>query len=343
MRELNTQGLDTPRGYRVLRLLQGSIADANADLVVISTHASKSYRPSGAALRSLGYPEGLEPERLTPVFLLEPNELMGTYLLPEREDPATLVLRIPGRDNLRGDVDELEVYERGAWAVYSALAALELRDRGFARVASTVLGGQRGFDPRETLRVLMHHAQRWLEHSRYTRQVDLVLHEPEHLDVWAQAMDEVLGREAYDVAADAVVSALAEELLARLEARRFDDPEVEAKVGEPIRAVLAPEQRNELRVGRLAVPGRILAESVVYRVEKCHGVKKLGAGDLYWRIERLPGFGVEPWIVQHLHALRVYGNEGVHFKGMDRALIARDLPGLLASLLRVLLYWSDTL
>lgn len=339
MRELNTVGIDTPREHRQLRLLEGSIVDAHADLRVLSTHANPDFAMGGEALSAFGLAP-LPSSALEPVFLLHPGDVSGVYRIAGPENSELLVLRLPGANTLAGGPEEhRRVYERGIFGVFAALAALELEGHGFERVASVVIGGNRGFDMQDVMSVIVRNAVRWLRRAQHTRQIDLVLYQSSHANEWARAMDSVLHRRAYDVANDPVVTALADELVGRLDARLLDDPQLREKVAVPLRGALHVDRRHELCVGRLSAPGRILAEYAVVCLEARRGVKKR-SGSLYERIQRLESSRVEPWIAQHLHALRVYGNEAVHFKENERALDAQDLPGLLASLLRIVVYMN---
>src|SRR5690606_9104331 len=123
--EINVLGIETSRGYRTVRLLHGSIADVSADLRIVSTHANQALAPSGRALDALGL-STLGDDDLEPLLLLRPASVLGTWRV-SHADPPVLVLRIPAATAAGDDENEqLGLYEKGVWAVFSSLAALEL-------------------------------------------------------------------------------------------------------------------------------------------------------------------------------------------------------------------------
>lgn len=342
LKEINAVGIDTPFGYRTFVLCTGSIADAEADLRIVSTHANPALDPTGSALGALGLEGILTNEELDPLVLLVPGSVLGTWRATSAPQP-TLVVRIPGRGTTNV-IDAWPTYERAVRSVFIALAAMELDGDAFPNVAMTVLAGSRGYEVADVVRTLFEHAHRWLQRSRSIRTLSVVVADHPHLEAWADALDDVLSRRSEDVAGDRVVEALATEILARLESPLFATRELHAKVTEPFRQCLDGYSRHQMRVNRLAVPGRVLAEYAVLRLETAASLKKAGAGDLYGRIETLlQNKLVQPWVGHHLHALRLYGNETVHFTDdQQRRLESRDVPGLLASALRVLQHLQDT-
>lgn len=339
--ELNSLGFETLFGYRTIALSSGDIAEVDANLRVISTHANPESPPTGGALRSLGLEGVLTNSDLEPVVLLAPHSLLGTWRTSVGTDPL-LVLRVPGTHSM-DEATARTTYERAVKSVFTALASMELDGHAFERVAMTVLGGSRGYEIAYVVHTLCTQAHRWLERSRSTRSFQIVVGETAHLDAWADALDEVLGRHVEDGANDRVLEALASEILERLGSPVFDQEELRTKVAEPLRLALDTRNRSRLRVGRLAVPGRVLAEYAVHRIETDAQLKKAGAGDLHGRIELLLQHRrLQLWVGHHLHALRLYGNEPVHFKDdPDRQLQSRDVPGLLASVLRVIQHLQD--
>lgn len=201
--ELNSLGFETLFGYRTIALSSGDIAEVDANLRIISTHANPESPPTGGALRSLGLV--LTNSDLEPVVLLAPHSLLGTWRTSVGTDPL-LVLRVPGTHSM-DEATARTTYERAVKSVFTALASMELDGHAFDRVAMTVLGGSRGYEIAYVVHTLCTQAHRWLERSRSTRSFQIVVGETAHLDTWADALDEVLGRHVEDGANDRVLEA----------------------------------------------------------------------------------------------------------------------------------------
>ncbi|MFC1706919.1 hypothetical protein ACFL59_08895 [Planctomycetota bacterium] len=342
--ELNVVGLDSPHGYKTFRLLSGGIEASDAEVVAISAHANPRINPSGAALRSLGFCDGIPVEQLTPLVLMDAGSLAGTYrvnALAGPHDRDVLVVRIPGLNRTRTDTP-LDTFEDTLWSLFGSLSALEVKGASYRSLALTVLGGSRGYSVRDVLRLLMQKSLDWLSHSRSMTRVDLHVFEPEHAALWTEAMNEAVGREAFKEAGSVVVQALSEEIRARLTSLQWlSEGDLNLKVTAPLLRALAGDKATGLPLQWLTTPGRVLAEYVVsHLIASQPAWTGSPKHDLYARIESLHGF-IEEWMVYHLHVLRVCGNEGAHLRDGRAALREVDLPALLVSLLRVILWWDE--
>ncbi|RME74521.1 MAG: hypothetical protein D6776_05130 [Planctomycetota bacterium] len=331
---LNQVGISTPHGYALLRLLAGDIRETDAEVLAVSTHANVSRTVHGDVLAALGFPHGIPEQHLEPLFAPHRGRRFGTYrVADERTQRPLLVVALPAAHRATPEQPALVIYRDAVSTLFASLAALEVRGTRYRSLAMTVLGGNRGYAPQQAIRILVEESLAWLERSRSMERLDLVLYADEHRDAWSAAFDGVV-RPAAPAGGDALLQALATEICARLVASRRHDSPMREQIVQPIRRALSRTDGN-LALQWLTVPARLFAERVVAELT---GDMPPGT-PLHARIEALHG-RIETWMVYHLHVLRVYGNEGAHYRDTTR-LETADVTALLTSFLRVLLWWND--
>jgi hypothetical protein len=348
-RLINSVSVETPYGFRTFNLHHGDICSYRDDLLVVSGHADPGSYPAGAVIDALSNRFGIDFSDLSPLLLLE--EAAGAWRVHTGRLPhpgQLLLVRIPGPSSvLRGGGNPIEVYSRLLWTVFGSLAAMELDEQSNhpQTMAMSVLGGARGYPIGKLMEELLRQSLNWLKISRHMHTVNFYVYDvydDDHAAEWGEAMNALLGRSMVSVAGETVTQGLREELLSRIEACKA--------VGSPeLREVLVHIQ-DELKTPgsiypqRVAVEGRRMVEYVVHTL-----AANLGApwkGSMLEDIEALRKTDlVAPWIISYLHSLRVFGNEGVHFKGdvpyTPRKLQPGDLTAILCSISRVLNYWQE--
>src|SRR5262249_24362986 len=149
-----------------------------------------------------------------------------------------------------------------------------------------------------------------LKSSRFMNAVNFYLNDQPHIDEWALAMDEVLGRKVVDTARNELIRGLREEILARLNSSpvRVSSPTMTTCLAD-LREAL---QQRRISIARIAINGRKLAESSAEALLKEQGVErpKGRLADLIGELRRRKQ--IAPWILSYLDCLRAFGNEGAH-------------------------------
>ena len=155
-------------------------------------------------------------------------------------------------------------------------------------------------------------------------------------------MNQVLGRRSIDSAKGGIVSGLRDEILALLSvSTKFIGPEFTGEAT-ALREVLA---RREIVLQQVAAFSRVFVEKILMKIQLEHQIER--RPDLASNIQTL-GYKtnqiVAPWVVNHMHALRVFGNESLHGGGAvsyrPESLKDDDLVALLTSLRSVIQFWT---
>lgn len=342
----NTTTIESPTGLRAINLYLGDICAAKDELLILSSHAGTDY-PTGMVVEALTRKYSIDFSRLGAVITLERFSSVGTFRLqgrPADSHPAKdiLIVRIPGFDTVNnyGHVP-MEVYEEAVWTLFGSLAAWEQKGIFFRSMAMTLLGGQRGYPKQQIMQVVLRQATNWLKSSRGMNTINLYLYEADQLQDWNEAMNSVLGRRSIDSAKNAVVKALRDEILVLIEqSGKYRAPDL-ADIIKPIQGALATK---DIYLQQVAAFGRTLVEKIVFTIlhERNLEVK----GILAQNIQAL-GYQqvVAPWMVNHMHALRVFGNETLHAKEQvsykPECLQEDDLVAILTSLRSVIQFYAE--
>ncbi len=170
--------------------------------------------------------------------------------------------------------------------------------------------------------------------------VNFYLIDEPHIEEWAAAMDDVLGRKFVDSAQNELIRALRDEILARLTASQLGSlpPNIQLCL-DGLRETL---QQQRIPLDRVAAEARRLVECITEALLKEQGVAQ-PKGSLVEQIRELRRRNqTAPWIVSHFDCLRIFGNEGVHFSDevsyRPPSLRDEDLVAILASVQRVLAF-----
>ena len=100
------------------------------------------------------------------------------------------------------------------WTIFGSLAALEM-DEEIPRLKSMalpLLGGQREYEIPDIMETLLHQALGWLKVSRFMERVDFYVFEEDHVTEWEDAMNRALGRRVVNLAGNAALEGLQQEL-----------------------------------------------------------------------------------------------------------------------------------
>lgn len=338
---VNTMSIESPYGFRRINLYLGNLCAFQDDVLVVSSHANPNLPPDGSVIRAFRSAHGIDFSRLRPLIVT--RGALGTFRV-EGAVPSgsqvVLVVRIPGADHLDWDSEPLEVYRDAIWSVFGSVAALELGEFRLQSMAMPLVGGQRKYPIRDSMAILLEHAARWLKTSASMQTINMVLYEADLLPEWDRAMNQVLGRRFVDRARDHVLKGLSDEILSSVAVLTSLHETAEGDLKTPLENVLRADRIN---LQLAAAFGRKLAETVVRAI--CLERSLAWEGVFFNDIEALRKHRVvAPWMISHLHSLRVFGNETVHVKGAvsyrPAALEDEDLVPILVSLLRVMTFWK---
>jgi hypothetical protein len=280
---------------------------------------------------------------LEPVLVPEPG--FGTFRLRDRghfSGAEVLLVRIPGPHSVKGEEQPISVYRRALWTLFGSLAALELRTDILKSMALPLLAGTRGYEIKDLMRAILEQSLSWLKASRFMNAVNFYLIDQPHIDEWALAMDEVLGRKFVDTARNELIRALRDEILARLNSSPIKVPP--SNVTTCLADLCETLQQRRISIDRIAIDGRKLAECIAEALLKDQGVEQ-PKGRLADHINELRRRKqIAPWIISYLDCLRAFGNEGIHLSDdvtyRPPRLHDDDLVPVLASLQRVIAFFE---
>ena len=334
--------VESPYGLRNFTLVLGDITTAGDSAIAVPTHANANFMLTGAVLTAMRERHGIDFDSHEPIVV--PEHAFGTYRVTDCGtflNGSIFLVRIPGNYSAeQRDVDPMKTYRRALWTLFGSLAALEVRGDGFPSLAMPLLAGTRGYTSQDIMRTILEASLNWLRISRFMKSISLYLVEPEMMGVWTNAMDEVLGRRFIDSAANAMVNALREEIVARLSGGGgLFDSEQWAECAQRLSSTLG---HRKIPLEQVAAESRALVECVVVGLLRVDGSPQ-PKGMLDERIKELRRRGkVAPWILAHFDCLRVFGNAAVHFGEQatyhPAQLRDEDLIPILAALQRVLAF-----
>jgi hypothetical protein len=309
----NSVTVESPYGLRSFTLLLGDITEAHDPVLVVPTHANMAFPLDGKVLEAAANRFRLVYGNLEPIVVPEPG--FGTFRVQDKGDflgEEVLVVRIPGAASVR-EGQPISVYRKALWTLFGSLAALELRTDILKSMALPLLAGTRGYEIKDLMRAILEQSLSWLKASRFMNAVNFYLVDQPHIDEWAFAMDQVLGRKFVEPARNELIRALRDEILARLNQSTATLPpsNVRASLAELCETL----QQRRITIDRIATDGRRLAECMAEALLKEQGVEQ-PKGHLADHINELRHRKqIAPWIISHLDCLRAFGNESVHFSG----------------------------
>lgn len=342
---LNTVSVETPNGFRTFNLFQGDLCDSNAELLVVSTHANPLAGMDGMVMKSMEERLNVDFSTLRPLLLL--RDAAGSYLVDSGGilgSCRVLLVRIPGANTIMRQGEEpIRVYKDILWTVFGSLAALEMDEEipHLKSMALPLLGGMREYEIPNIMETLLHQALGWLKASRFMEKVDFYVFEEDHVTEWEDAMNRALGRRVVNLASNAALEGLQQELRAQIERSKGLDQDALQKILLPVEEYL---KSDSVYFHSVAMAARQTVEHMVQNIRDMHELPC--QKDLFHEIKLLYDKDIiAPWIVNHFHCLRILGNEGVHAKGSvlyrPKELQEADLMALLCSLLRVLMFWEE--
>ena len=341
----NWVSVESPYGLRNFTLHLGDITRAPDAALAVPTHAHAEHPLTGAVLSGLTQAFQVDFDSQEP--LLVPEPCFGTSRITrcgKLQDRLVLLVRIPGVRAVeqRGE-NPLQAYRQALWTLFGSLAALEMRGEQHGSLAMPLLAATRGYAIQGIMQAILEAALDWLRASRHMTAVNLYLLEADHVQTWADAMDEVLGRRFVDSAQSQMCEALRDEIMVRLAAPspRFN-ANAWSTVAESLRTTLG---HRKIALERVAVESRSLVECMVRALLREDGVAQ-PKGTLEEHINELRRRRkVAPWILSHFDGLRILGNASVHLAGEvsyhPPRLRDEDLIAILAALQRILAFAHD--
>ena len=354
--------VDSPHGESTLSVVQGDIATQDADVHVVSSHASPHIPLEGAALAALARAWSVDPRLcrteplITPPYTIDGTPrhgVVGTHWVDVSEDEPERRLLLVRFPNARRVEDPAHLYETALHSLLGSVAYLEVQGRldGVESLAMTVLAGDRvrSFDPRQILKSLLAAAQRLLRMTTELRHLRLVVYDIEDAARYREALEDLLQPPRLAVP-DAAILAVRTELRQVLESPVFRTPSVQRAFAEELEAALGSDELSVLQLGQA---GRKLAEFVADTACATFPSAQARLAAVRPRnrtlMQRLLAMqdDVAPWVVSHLHNLRTLGNEAAHYKGtvgyVPAGLTTHEALALLVSIHRCALFWSDHL
>jgi hypothetical protein len=191
--------------------------------------------------------------------MLVPQPGFGTFRVHDKgffPGEELLLVRIPGLHSIH-DEEPVAVYQRALWTLFGSLAALELCTDRLKSMALPLLGGTRGYEIKDLMRAILEQSLSWLKATRFMNTVNFYLIDQPHIDEWALAMDEVLGRKFVDTAQNELIRALRDEILARLTANTIESPS--DKLRTCVETLCETLQQQRVSIDRVATDGRRFA------------------------------------------------------------------------------------
>ncbi|MBV9151750.1 MAG: hypothetical protein JO213_15905 [Alphaproteobacteria bacterium] len=337
----NSVSVESPYGLRSFTLMLGDITEASDAVLVVPTHANEAFPLDGRVLQAASDRFRLTYTELEPMLVPEPA--FGTFRVRDKGDfsgEEVLLVRIPGPYSVRGKEHPISVYRRTLWTLFGSLAALELYTDALKSMALPLLAGTRGYEIKDLMRAILEQSLSWLKLSRFMNAVNFYLIDQPHIDQWALAMDEVLGRKFVDTARNELIRALRDEILSRLNPSALDLQPTNVRTS--LTELCETLRQRRISIDRIATDGRRLAESIAEALLKEQGIAQ-PKGHLADHIKQLwQGKQIAPWIITHLDCLRAFGNEAIHISDEVRYRPPRlhddDLVPILASLQRVIAF-----
>jgi|GEM_PF-3226768 len=357
--------IESPQGESSITVEYGDICLAEADLVVVSSHANPSKPLFGGAIDGLADSLDFDLQKLeltpliTPRYTIDGQSRVGTFGTHLATPPSLsacphaklLVVRLPDSHRVS---DPLDLYETALHSLLGAITYLEVGGQlsGVRTMAMTVIAGapERGFPPEDVLRLLLRMAQRLLRMTTELRHVRLVLRDVELARLYRDALESIVAPPRL-VAPDTALRALIDELQRVLVGRPFDGADASLAFVNELREALG---NPELSLVQLGAAGRKMAEFVTGEAcgrlpaatARLAGIKPRNR-TLMASIDALTG-AVAPWVIIHLHNLRTLGNEAVHYRGSDvdyipTRLTAHEALALLVSVHRCAIFWCELL
>ena len=324
----------------------GSISASRDSAVAVPTHANTDYPLSGAVLEAMRRKHGINFDSHEPILV--PEHGLGTYRIKECgkfPGEAIFLVRIPGiYMAAQRSEDPLLTFRHALWTLFGSLAAMEVRGEKTSSLAMPLLAATRGYSTPEIMRIILETSLDWLRASRCMKAINLYLIDPEMVETWTDAMDEVLGRRFIDSAQNAMVNALREEIVVRLASG--GDAGSSKHLLTCAERLSATLENQKIPLERIAAEARGFVECVVVGMLKTDGVVD-PKGTLETRISELRRRNkVAPWILAHFDCLRVFGNAAVHFGEQvsyhPPQLREEDLIPILAALQRVVAFAQAT-
>jgi hypothetical protein len=188
--------------------------------------------------------------------MLVPRRGFGTFRVHDKGQfpgEELLLVRIPSPRSTNDNEQPISIYHRALWTLFGSLAALELRSDRLKSMALPLLGGTRGYEIKDLMRAILEQSLSWLKAARFMNAVNFYLIDQPHIDEWALAMDEVLGRKFVDTAQNELIRALRDEILARLTANTIESPSDNLRTClESLRESL---QQQRISIDRVATDG----------------------------------------------------------------------------------------
>jgi len=343
---VNGMSIETVHGFRTVNLRAGDVTGCGDQLLVASSVRFRPDRlPEGAVVRRVHQRFGCDFTTCRPIVTA--GHGVGTSSVEDEASRAPwrmLLVTLPGAERFwpHEPPDEVRaLFVDGIWTLFGALAALELRGERFETMSMPTLGGAREFEPEFVITTILRHATDWLRTSRWMHTITVWVYDEDMVPAWTKAMDDALGRRVADREANQVARALADEILSMLGGSEFASPRSVAADSDRVCDEL---RRSTVSIQRVASVGRVLAETIVRQILEGSGLAWSGSfNDGIYTLRKREM--VAPWIISHLHTLRVIGNESVHSQGTvryrPRELDDGDLVPVLAALHRVVLFWRN--
>jgi len=360
---INSLSFETYYGFKDFTLMYGDISEQPAELIVFSTHAGKG-KPSGAVISALHQKFGndiLDFDKMSQIISLTEksyfnigaifpkdekyNVPANTYLIePKGNMPFKniLMLRLPGPKYFKNDTPPLNAYKISVVSIFSSIAALEFSGKQYKNISMSLLGGARSFSRTKIMSILLENAIKWLEYSRYTKEINFVIYEKKEIEAWNISMNEALGR-TYDTG-DYEKSI----------------KELQGKLKEQINGIINNINNNDLKeilktvsnaltnskeicIQQFGMYGRKLTECISSQICIDLGLKPYNT--IYKNIEQIEkNKKVSKWVNYYLHSLRVLGNESVHLSDkknrIPESLSSGDLLVIFSNILRVLDFYE---
>lgn len=311
---------------------------------MVPTHANLELPLDGRVLQSAAERFGFTYNSYEPMLVPQPG--FGTFRVHKKgrfPGEELLLVRIPGPYSINDKEQPISVYRRALWTLFGSLAALELRTDRLKSMALPLLGGTCGFEINDLMRAILEQSLSWLKAARFMNAVNFYLIDQPHIDEWALAMDEVLGRKFVDTAQNELIRALRDEILARLTANTIESPS--DKLRTCLESLCETLQQQRISIDRVATDGRRLAECIAEALLREQGIAQPKGRLIDHTNELRRRRQTAPWIISHLDCLRAFGNEGVHLSDdvtyRPPRLRDDDLVPILASLQRVIAFFAS--
>ena len=363
MQSITECQLDTHGGERWFSIVEGNIADSEADAVVISADAGHWLPPKGAAARAIQAKYGEEVfehqkqmTSFTPegFFSLGKPSGGGAYAgissgplgQAKGGSQQLLIVRLPGAEWIEDPSAGISTILKAIFAVLGSLSVMQ--SRRFSSVALSDIAGKRGYPVQARLEAFLGAVANWFAGPCGGDRVELVLFKEgrrpfdERKEEWLQAMRQRFGWDA-NVAdqkdVQQMLRSIRELVSAQLSAGA-SNPEMQ-RVLLDLATRLDPGHPRSIQ--EIAQAGRGLAEVLSAELCRSHDLPfSLNTFDNLQRLEN-SRHHVAKWIVSYLHTMRTLGNEASHVvekEGEPERCPARlekdDLLVLLAHIRRVI-------